>query len=95
MKKREWLHKKLPLVALLLSLLLFVLSMASGNAGSDTAKVAGKVGRRIEKRLETLKQYGLMALDTDRDRFILPEGLPDDMVIYRYINAYHIYQASS
>ena len=86
MKKREWLHKKLPLVALLLSLLLFVLSMASGNAGSDTAKVAGKVGRRIEKRLETLKQYGLMALDTDRDRFILPEGLPDDMVIYRYIN---------
>ena len=86
MKKRKWLHKRLPLVALLLSLLLFVLSMASDNAGSDTDKVADKVGRRVERRLEILQQYSLMALDTDRERFILPDGLPDDMVIYRYIN---------
>ena len=86
MKKRKWLHKRLPLVALLLSLLLFVLSMASNNAGNDTDRVAEKVSRRIERRLEILKQYSLMALDTDRERFILPEGLPEDMVIYRYIN---------
>ena len=70
MKKRKWLHKRLPLVALLLSLLLFVLSMASNNAGNDTDRVAEKVSRRIERRLEILKQYSLMALDTDRERFI-------------------------
>ena len=86
MKKRKWLYKRLPLVALILSLLLFVLSMASDNAGNDTDKVADKVGRRIERRLELLKQYCLVALDTDDSGYILPEGLPDDMVIYRYVN---------
>lgn len=82
MEKKKWLHKRLPLIALLLSLLLFVLSMVSNNAGSDTEKVADKVSRRIERRMKELDQYSLLALDTRKDDFILP----DDMVIYRYIN---------
>ena len=86
MEKKKWLHKRLPLIALLLSLLLFVLSMVSNNAGSDTEKVADKVSRRIERRMKELDQYSLLALDTGKDDFILPDGLPDDMVIYRYIN---------
>lgn len=86
MERKKWLHKRLPLIALLLSLLLFVLSMASNNAGSDTDKVAAKAGERIEKRLKILDKYVQTALQTDRDEFIRSEGLPDDMVIYKYVN---------
>ena len=86
MNTKEWLHKRLPLTALILSLLLFVLSMASNNAGSDTEKVARNTAEKIEDRLEILERYIEEALETDRKELILPEGLPEDMVIYRYIN---------
>ena len=86
MNTREWLHKRLPLTALVLALILFVLSMASNNAGSDTDKVARDTAARIEKRMAILDNYIQQALETDRTELILSEGMPDDMVIYRYIN---------
>lgn len=86
MNTREWMHKRLPLTALILALVLFVLSMASNNAGSDTDKVARETAVRIEKRLAILDRYIQAAVETDRNDFILSEGLPEDMVIYRYIN---------
>lgn len=86
MNTKEWLHKRLPLTALILALVFFVLSMAGNNAGSDTDKVARDMAERIEDRLEILDRYVHTALETDRKELILPEGLPEDMVIYRYIN---------
>lgn len=86
MNTKEWLHRRLPFTALILALILFVLSLASNNAVSNTDKVASEVASRIEKRLNALEGYTQTALDTDRKELILPEGLPEDMVIYRYIN---------
>lgn len=86
MNTKEWLHKRLPFTALILALILFVLSLASNNAGSNTDKVASETAARIEKRLADLDRNIEAALETDRKELILPEGLPEDMVIYRYIN---------
>lgn len=86
MNTKDWLHKKLPLLALLLALLLFVLSMASNNAGTDTDKSAEDIAERVERRLKILDGYIAEAQATDKKELILPEGLPEDMVIYRYIN---------
>ena len=86
MSTKEWLHQKLPITILLLALVLFALSMASNNAGSDTEKIAEKTAARIEDRLEILENYILLVQDTDIREHILPGGLPEDMVIYRYVN---------
>ncbi len=86
MNTKEWLHKRLPFTALILALVLFVLSLASNNAGSNTDKVASETAARIEKRLVDLDRNIEAALETDRKELILPDGLPEDMVIYRYIN---------
>lgn len=86
MNTREWLHKRLPLTALILALLLFVLSMASNNAGSDTDQVARNTASRIEKRLKVLEECVQATLETDEKELILPGGMPEDMVIYRYLN---------
>ena len=86
MNTKEWLHKRLPFTALILALVLFVLSLAGNNAGSNTDKVALETADRIQKRLSSLEENIEAALETDRKELILPEGLPEDMVIYRYIN---------
>ena len=86
MNSKEWLHKRLPFTALILSLILFVLSLASNNAISNTDHIALETASRIEKRLTLLEDCIQRALDTDKKELILPEGIPDDMVIYRYIN---------
>ncbi len=86
MKTRELLHKKLPLVGLVLALSFFVMSMASSTSVDDIEKVAGKVSARIEKRLAVLDGYIRLAMETPEDEFILPGGIPEDMVIYRYVN---------
>ncbi len=86
MNTKEWLHKRLPFTALILAFVLFVLSLASNNAGSNTDKVASETAARIEKRLVDLDRNIEAALETDRKELILPDGLPEDMVIYRYIN---------
>ena len=86
MNTKEWLHKRLPFTALILALILFVLSLANNNAVSNTDKVAVETASRIEKRLTALEGHIRTALDTDRKELILPEGMPEDMVIYRYIN---------
>ena len=86
MKTKEWLHKRLPMTALVLALILFVLSMIGNSAGNDTEKTAQEMAAHIEKRLDMLEKYSDAARKTDRKELILPEGLPEDMVIYRYIN---------
>lgn len=86
MKTRELLHKKLPLTGLVIALSFFVLSMASSSSVGDVDKVADKTGARIEKRLTVLEGYIRLAMETPADEFILPGGIPEDMVIYRYVN---------
>ncbi len=83
---KRWLHKRVPMMALVLALVLFVLSMAGNDAGNDTEKDAREVAARIEKRLAILDEFIARAEQTDTDEFIFDKGLPDDMVIYRYVN---------
>ncbi len=84
--KKKWLHKRVPMLALILALTFFVLSMASKNAGTDTDKDAREVASRIESRLRILDQYIVKASATEEDGPTLLSGLPDDMVIYQYFN---------
>ncbi len=84
--KKKWLHKRLPMVALVLALTLFVLSMVGNSIGSDTDKAAREVTFRIENRLRILDGYIEAATKEDDQGSSLLKGIPDDMVIYRYEN---------
>lgn len=80
------LHKRLPLVGLILSLTLFFLSMTGNNTLSHTDRAAKRMQTRIENRLEILDIYITQALSVESDEDILQMNIPDDMVIYRYVN---------
>ena len=86
MNTKEWLHRRLPLLALLLSLVLFVLSMAGGNSDGDTESIAGKTARRIVRRTEILDRHIDQVRETGKEGMMISGKLPEDMVIYRYVN---------
>lgn len=86
MNTNEWLHRRLPLLALLLSLVLFVLSMASGNSDGNTEAIAKTTGSRIGKRIEILDRHIEQAKVVEDDEYMTSRKLPEDMVIYRYVN---------
>lgn len=85
MFSKDFLHNKLPLAIFLLAFILFVMSLVSNNIGSDTDAVARKAGYRLEQRLQMLDSYITEALDSEKCD-LLEMNLPDDMVIYRYMN---------
>ncbi len=82
--KQKWLHKRIPLIALVLALTFFVLSMAGNDVGSDADKAAREVAERIESRLEILDRHIAMEMENGNSGMTIHPGLPDDMVIYRY-----------
>ena len=83
---KEFIKKRLPLLVLLTALGLLIFSMASNNAGGDTERIAEKVTQKLEKRLEVLDTYVTQALETESEEFLCLEKLPEDMVVYLYVN---------
>lgn len=84
MFNQDFKRKRLPLLVLLLAMCLFILSLASNNADSNTDRAADRLAQRIRFRLERLDSYARAALENEDDACL--EGLPEDMVIYRYVN---------
>ena len=86
MFNRDFIGKKLPLFLFLISIGLFVLSMVGNSAEGNTERMARTTRHRIEKRLEVLDLYIAKAIDPEQDDYISLEALPEDMVIYKYVN---------
>ncbi len=74
------------MISLVLALTFFVLSMAGNDTGTDTEKAAREIAGRIEQRLGILDEYIAIAESSDPQSRQLLKGLPDDMIIYRYVN---------
>ena len=66
------------------ALALLAASLLANQSHPDTESTARDLGRRVEKRLALLDDYARQALDADPDAWLRLEGLPEDMVVYRY-----------
>ena len=78
--------KRLPILLFVIALGLFALSMAGNGNEGDAERVAKSAKARIQSRIDILDTYILKALDDNLDDHVCLEDLPDDMVIYKYIN---------
>ena len=81
---REITYKKIPLLLLLLAVVLFIISAGGGNAGDHSARIARKTEKRIIHRANILNDYISQVVNSPSGEMQL--DLPEDMVIYRYIN---------
>lgn len=66
--------------------ILLLLSLFNERFSSDYSKAAARTGRILEERMEILDGFIDKALDEDWNGWDEDMEIPDDMVIYRYVN---------
>lgn len=86
MNREIFTYKRIALVGLVLAMTLFVISMTGIGKMENTEAIAESAGTKISNRLEKLDEYIADALKTDPDHLMAPERIPDDMVVYLYVN---------
>ena len=86
MSSRIFTYKRLALMGLIMASVLLVVSMTGTRNPDDTESTAKSVSRRVERRLELLDRYVQAALEADINDLNNPHDLPEDMVIYTYVN---------
>ena len=84
---RNWFtHKTIALTGLVLALVMFVISITGVGRSQDTDSIAKKTADRVEKRLRILDKHIANALQTPAEDLMLPDRIPDDMVIYLFVD---------
>lgn len=68
-----------------LSVLLFLLSLTLRITSESAEQAAIDMSRKIEKRLAILERYADKAITGNHSQWMHLEGLPQDMVVYRYV----------
>ena len=68
-----------------LSILLFLLSLTLRITSESAEQAAIDMSRKIEKRLDILERYADKAITGNHSQWMQLEGLPQDMVVYRYV----------
>ena len=87
MKFKHLTHKSLiSLAFFILALLLFVFSHSGATPDNDLNRVAQRLERNVQARVRQLDQYLLRVQEADADGLMAFSDVPDDMVIYKYVN---------
>ena len=86
MTKKDFIHKKFPLICLVLSLALFVLSMTDFIGTGNLEKAVAKTEERVAERISTLNEIIDQTLATNPSTINGYESIDSDIVIYRYVN---------
>jgi len=86
MLKDIFTYKRVALGGLVLAMVLFVMSMTGGGGAEDTESIAGQAAEKVADRLELLDEHIEQALKTRGQDLMAPDRIPEDMVIYLYVN---------
>ena len=79
-------YRSLTLFSFFLALVFFLFSLWQSSPDNDAERIAARVGSNVESRIRLLDQYIDEAVRPDGEGQMLVEQLPEDMVIYRYVN---------
>ena len=82
---RDTVCRFIPLLTALVAAVLFFMSIIEERTEGKTEHVAENAGKKVEKRIDILEDYIEMAREGSGQHSCL-EDLPDDMVIYKYVN---------
>ena len=86
MNKRNRIRHWVSVALIAAAVISFILSFFSGmGRTSDVNSAAQELGSRVEKRLALLDVYIGKSLEGDFSAWMDLEGLPEDMVVYRYV----------
>ena len=85
MNKHRRIWETLSVVLVLAAVVLFAASLFMGIGRANATSASADLGRRIERRIRVLDGYVRKALDENPAEWMQLDGLPEDMVVYRYV----------
>ena len=71
-------------VLFVVGVVLTIVAFGPFRLSNDTAAVAERVSATVERRIVRLEAFMAQAMREDHSRWLELDGLPEDMVIYRY-----------
>ena len=86
MNKHRRIWETVSVVLVMAAVVLFAASLFMGIGRANATSASAELGRRVERRIHTLENYIQKALSQDRAEWMQLDGLPEDMVIYRYVS---------
>ena len=82
---KDKIFRILPFMTALIAVILFCISVIEERTEGKTERVASAAGKRVENRIEVLENYIRLSSE-ESDGHSCLENLPEDMVIYKYVN---------
>ena len=86
MTRNDFIHKKLPLICLVLSLVIFIISLTTSSNTGNLNDTIERTEKRVQQRIEALNSLIEETLSIDPFTSTEPEEIDKDLVIYRYVN---------
>ena len=86
MNKRMNIRRWFSIALFVAAVVVLAVSLLSGNRRSDVESAAQELGQKMERRMALLDKYIDQALHTDTQEWMELKGLPEDMVVYRYVD---------
>ena len=85
MNKKNFIRHWVSVALMAAAALSLAASLFSGTGRSDVESAAMELGQKVEKRMHVLDGYIEKALEGDLTQWMDLEKLPEDMVVYRYV----------
>ncbi len=82
--KRRKIISWLAWILMTVAAILMAVALLTDNAPGDTDAAARRMGSAVSERMAVLEGFIDRALESDPDAWMDLEGLPRDMVVYRY-----------
>ncbi len=86
MTRHDFIHKRLPLICLVLSLVIFAISLTNITSIGDLEETVENTEEKVEGRIKALNSIVNTTLSSDPFANAEPEEIDKDLVIYRYVN---------
>ena len=85
MNKKRLIRQTLAIALIAVAVVTYVISALVGTGRSDVNSAAEEMSRKVEFRMSQLDGYIQQALEGDPSAWLDLQGLPEDMVVYRYV----------
>ena len=85
MNKKLSIRRWISIALFAAAVLVLVVSLFAGNRSSNVESAAQELGEKMDRRMALLDKYIDIALHTDPGQWMDLDKLPEDMVVYRYV----------
>ncbi|MBO6097216.1 MAG: hypothetical protein J6P56_07900, partial [Bacteroidales bacterium] len=86
MNRKRLIRQGWAVALMVAAVIMYAISALVGTGRSDVTSAAKEMSRKVETRMNLLDKYIGQAMEGDPRAWLDLQGLPEDMVVYRYFD---------